>query len=147
MNKGLAIALSLAARFEGFYASPYLCPAGVPTIGYGATRYPDGRRVALTDSPVSKVQADALLRWEMEQVCVPAVHRLCPEVDNEYRLAALLDFTFNLGVGALKSSTLRRCVNAGEWDRVPDQLMRWVYGGGRRLPGLVRRRAAEASLI
>ena len=63
------------------------------------------------------------------------------------RLAAIVDFTFNLGAGRLQTSTLRRCINAGNWDRVPQELRRWVRGGGRVLPGLVRRREAEVALI
>lgn len=78
---------------------------------------------------------------------LPAVLRLCPAVDSPSRLGALVDFAYNAGTGALKASTLRRKVNAGEWGAVPTELRKWVKGGGRVLRGLVIRREAEAALI
>jgi len=141
------VAAELARRFEGCYLRPYLCPAGVPTIGYGATRYPDGRAVQLTDAPISPEAAERMLLLSVRQIYLPAVLVLCPGVHDSRRLAALIDFTFNLGAGNLRASTLRRRVNAGLWGDVPAELMKWVRGGGRVLPGLVRRRQAEADLI
>lgn len=141
------IAAALCRRFEGFSARPYLCPAGVPTIGYGATHYLDGRAVRLTDAPISREAADRLLVRMIERTYLPAVEQLCPGVDAPGRLAALVDFAFNLGAGRLRSSTLRRKVNSEEWSAVPDELRKWVIGGGRVLRGLVLRREAEAVLI
>ena len=143
----IQIAAALARRFEGLYLSPYLCPAGVPTIGYGATYYEDGTRVQLTDPPITRARAEVLLLWMVRTVYLPAVVKLCPAVDNPQRLAALIDFTFNLGAGQLKASTLRKRVNAGDWDAVPGELRKWTRGGGRVLRGLVIRREAEAALI
>jgi len=141
------VAAELCRRFEGFYSRPYLCPAGVPTIGYGATHYLDGRRVQLTDLPISRETAERLLLAQLERTYLPAVLRLCPEVRDARRLAALVDFTFNLGAGNLQASTLRRRVNAGQWEQVPAELRRWVRGGGKVLRGLVLRREAEAALL
>lgn len=141
------IAAALCRRFEGFRSHPYLCPAGVPTIGYGATHYLDGRPVRMTDPPVSREAADRLLLLQIRQTYRPAVLRLCPGVTDAGRLAALIDFTFNLGAGRLQPSTLRRRVNAGDWDAVPAELRKWVLGGGRVLPGLVTRREAEVGLL
>lgn len=146
-RRSISVAAALARRFEGCALEPYLCPAGVPTIGYGATFYEDGRRVKLTDYPISQDRANAILLYQVRTVFLPAVVRLCPGVDDEDRLAALIDFTFNLGAGNLRASTLRRRVNAGEWDHVPDELRKWVRAGGRVLRGLVARRAAEVALI
>lgn len=143
----VAVAAALARRFEGLYLTPYLCPAGVPTIGYGATYYPDGTRVQLTDPAITRERAEALLLWMVRTVYMPTVVKLCPGVDNPHRLAALIDFTFNLGQGNLKASTLRRKVNAGDWDAVPGELRKWTRGGGRVLKGLVLRREAEVALI
>lgn len=142
------IAAALARRFEGFAARPYLCPAGVPTIGYGATHYLDGRRVQLTDPPLTREGAERLLLRQIERVYLPAVLRQCPALVGESaeRLAALIDFTFNLGESALAASTLRRRVNAGHWHDVPEQLRRWIYARGVLLRGLVLRREAEAML-
>ena len=142
----ILVSTALAQRFEGLYLSPYLCPAGVPTIGYGATYYEDGTRVTLLDAPITRERAIALLQWMVRTVYLPTVMRLCPGIDNPNRLAALIDFTFNLGGSALKNSTLRRKVNAGRWAAVPTELRKWVMAAGKRLRGLVIRREAEAAL-
>jgi lysozyme len=145
----VAIAAALARRFEGLYLSPYLCPAGVATCGIGATYYENGTRVTLQDPPITRERAEALLLWMVRTVYLPAVLKLCPAVVHETpgRVAALIDFTFNLGAGNLKASTLRRKVNAGEWDAVPAEFMKWDKAGGRRLRGLTIRRQAEVDLL
>lgn len=78
-----------------------------------------------------------------------ATLRFCPVLatEPEGRLAAIVDFTFNLGAGRLQTSTLRRRVNQRDWPAAGTELRRWVYGGGKVLPGLVARRSAEAALI
>lgn len=144
----LDLAVSMCKRFEGFRANPYLCPAQVWTVGYGTTRYPDGRRVQPDDPPVSEVEARVLLDWELRTVCLPAVLRFCPNVANdEKRCNALVDFVYNLGAGRLQTSTLRRKIIAQDWAAARYEINRWVRGGGRVLPGLVLRRAAEAALL
>lgn len=147
VSDAIQIAAGLCRRFEGFQSVPYLCPAGVPTIGYGATHYADGRPVRMADAPISREDAEALLLATLRGTYLPAVQRLCPGVTRPGRLAALVDFTFNLGPGRLQASTLRRRVNAGDWDAVPGELRKWVMGGGRVLRGLVIRREAEAGLV
>jgi len=143
----LRLALPLILRFEGLRLRPYLCPAGVATIGAGATRYLDGHRVALTDPPITREAALVLLRDSAAREYVPAVLRLCPGADTAPRVAALVSFAFNLGVYALQASALRRRINAGDWPGAQAEMRRWVRGGGRVLPGLVLRRAAEAALL
>ena len=143
----IELAAALCRRFEGLYLRPYMCPAGVPTIGYGATYYEDGTRVTLKDPPITRERAEALLLWMVRTVYLPAVAKLCPGIDSPSRAAAIIDFTFNLGSGNLRMSTLRRRVNESRWDAVPGELMKWVLAGGRALPGLVRRREAECRLI
>lgn len=143
----LAVTLALIRRFEGLRLKPYLCSAGVPTIGYGATFYEDGVMVTLADPAITKDRAEALLRWHVRTVFLPQVIRLCPGINSPERLAAIIDFTFNLGSGALKGSNLRKRINAQDWDAVPDELRKWVRGGGKVLRGLVIRREAEAGLI
>lgn len=147
MMLAVELAAELSRRFEGCYLKPYLCPAGVPTIGYGATYYQDGSRVTLADPPITRTQAETLLLWMLRTVYAPQVRRLCPNVSSVPRQAALIDFTFNLGASALKNSTLRRRINAERWDDVPTELRKWVRGGGRILNGLVRRREAEIALL
>jgi len=143
----IEIAAALARRFEGCYLRPYLCPAGVPTIGYGATFYEDGTRVTLRDPPITRERAESMLMWMIRTKYLPDVIRLCPEIDSPERLAAIIDFTFNLGAGALSASTLRKRINEGRWGDVPSELRKWNKGGGKVLLGLVRRREAEAALI
>ena len=145
--EAVAIAASLCRQFEGLFLKPYFCPANVATIGFGSTRYEDGRRVTLADPPITKARAEELLMWEINRVCVPAVKRSCPDLKEPKKLAALLDFTFNLGSGNLHSSTLRKKINAEDWDAAQLELAKWVRGGGRVLPGLVKRRTAEAALL
>lgn len=149
MDRELAVkvAAALARRFEGCYLKPYLCPAGVPTIGYGATFYPNGHRVTLADPPITRTVAEVILLDQVRRIYLPAVLRLCPGVDDPERLAALIDFAFNLGTGRLKASTLRKRVNAGRWGDVPGELRKWTRAGGRVLRGLVLRREAEIALI
>ena len=147
MSDAVAIAAALVRRFEGLYRSPYLCPAGVPTIGYGATYYEDGTRVTLHDAPITAERAEHLLQWHVKTVYLPAACQLCPSVDTPERMAALIDFAYNLGAGNLKASTLRKRVNAGDWGSAPYELKKWDKAGGRILRGLTIRRAAEAALI
>ena len=145
MASDLEIAGALCRRFEGFYPRPYLCPANVPTIGYGSTRYEDGTKVSLTDPPVTRERAESLLQFELAH-CRKAVVKYCPGV-GDGTSAALIDFVYNLGAGRLAGSTLRKRVNAGDLDGARTEIMRWVRGGGKVLPGLVKRRAAEAALL
>lgn len=147
MNDFFDLVLALLFRFEGLRLHPYLCPAGVPTIGLGSTHYEDGRPVRLSDPAITRERAISLAQLDILRTFMPAVIRHCPGVDTPRRLAALVDFTYNLGGGRLGASTLRRKVNAGDWDGAKVELMKWVRGGGRVLPGLVRRRAAEVALL
>lgn len=135
--------------FEGVYLRPYLCPAGIPTIGVGSTRYENGVRVTLADPPITRARAEELLMWELRTECLPRVLKLCNTINawGPGAVAAIVDFTFNLGSGNLAASTLRRKILANDREGAKAELMRWVRGGGRVLPGLVKRRQAEAKLI
>lgn len=144
----LDAAEQLCRVFEGFRAKPYLCPAGIPTIGYGSTYYRDGRKVSLTDPPISEPEARELLQIELAHTYAPGVNRLCPGlVNHTSRFNAIVDFAYNLGVGRLQTSTLRRKINAQDWEGAKEQLMLWTRGGGKVLPGLERRRKAECLLM
>lgn len=138
-------AVDLVKRFEGFRASAYLCPAGVWTIGYGATYGPDGNRVTKDTPDIDEDGAERLLQRDLGHSAA-SVSRMVKVPLSDEQSGALASFAFNLGAGALKASTLLRRVNAMEWEDVPYQFSRWVFAGGRKLPGLVRRRAAEAEL-
>jgi lysozyme len=143
-------AIELAKRFEGFHrvpradpgrACPYICPAGYWTIGYGHLCDP-------THPPITEAEAEAYLARDLE-TALAATLRYCPVLatEPEGRLAAIVDFTFNLGAGRLQTSTLRRRITQRDWAAARLELRRWVYGGGRVLPGLVARRDSEALLL
>jgi len=143
-------AIDLAKRFEGFHrvpkndpgrAHPYVCPAGYWTIGYGHLCDPK-------HPPITEDEAERYLADDMT-TALTATLRYCPVLatESEGRLAAIVDFTFNLGAGRLQTSTLRRRVNQRDWRVAGDELRRWVYGGGRILPGLVLRREVEHDLL
>jgi lysozyme len=132
-------AIDLAKRFEGFSATPYICPAGFWTIGYG-------HLCQRSTGPIDKELGEIYLQQDM-QAAYNAVLRYCPVEMSESRLAALVDFTFNLGAGRLQTSTLRRRVLETNWSEAIYEIKRWVHGGGRVLPGLVIRREVEATLL
>lgn len=143
MDAALEAACVLARRWEGLRLDAYVCPAGVLTIGYGHTG-PD----VVPGMRITRERAEALLRLDMAKAMSGAI-RQCPSlaVGPSGRLAAIADFVFNLGEGRLKASTLRRKINNDEWDAVPGELRKWVWGGGKKLPGLVLRREAEIALV
>jgi len=144
----LEISVELCKRFEGFRAKPYLCPAGVPTIGYGATYYFDGTKVTLEDPPVEEIVAEELLREMLGNIYMVGILRVSPKViGNANILAALTDFAYNLGVPRYRASTLRKRIDIEDWERAATEIRRWNRGGGRILKGLVLRREAEAQLI
>jgi len=143
-------AIDLAKRFEGFHrvpradpvrAHPYVCPAGYWTIGYG--RLCDPKNPPITEDEAERYLADDLM------TALTATLRFYPVLatEPEERLAAIVDFTFNLGAGRLQTSTLRRRVNQRDWSGAATELRRWVHGGGKVLPGLVARREAEVMLV
>ncbi len=143
-------AIDMAKRFEGFHrvpkndpgrAYPYVCPAGYWTIGYGHLCDPK-------HPPITEAEAEGYLAADL-MTALNATLRFCPVLANEPegRLAAIIDFTFNLGAGRLQTSTLRRRVNQRDWLAAGQELRRWVHGGGRILPGLVARREAEVTFL
>lgn len=134
-NKGL----DLIKRFEGLRLDAYRCPAGIWTIGYGHTG-PDVREgLAITPS-----RAETLLRSDVGHFVAGVEGCAGPCTQGQYD--ALVSFAFNLGLDALRSSTLLKLHKLGQHKLAAAEFGRWVHGGGRELPGLVSRRAAEAAL-
>ena len=133
--------LDVIKRFEGFSPTVYICLAGYPTIGYGHVVKPQERE-QFADG-ITAEQAETLLRQDV-QTAERAVLRLITVPLTDGQFDALVSFTFNLGAGALQRSTLRRRVNRGDHAGVPAELRKWVWAGGRKLEGLVKRRKAEA---
>ena len=132
--------LDLICRVEGFSPVIYICPAGYPTIGYGHL-ITEANKEQFLDG-VDEDEALELLRQDVT-VAERAVLRLISVPLTQGQFDALVSFTFNLGSGALQRSTLRRKVNREEHDDVPAEFMKWVWAGGRKLRGLVKRRKAE----
>lgn len=145
------VAVDLAKRFEGFHrvpkkdplrrAHPYICPAGFWTVGFGHLCKPD-------HPPITETEAEAYLAQDL-MTALAATLRYCPVLatESEFRLAAIVDFTFNLGAGRLQTSTLRRRVNQRDWSEAAQELRRWVYGGGKVLPGLAARRNDQCLML
>lgn len=145
--KASADCLRLIREFEGFRAKPYLCPAGVPTIGLGSTRYEDGRPVTLKDAPIDEARAAAIVMATLAKEYEPAVARYVQVPLNQRQFDALVDFAYNAGAQNLRTSTLLKKLNAGDYAGAGAEFGKWVMAGGKALPGLVRRREAERKLF
>lgn len=138
--------IDLIKQFEGYYSKAYLCPAGVPTIGYGSTMWNDGRKVKMGEK-ITKEGAELLLHWELNKKSI-ALKGLSL---NQNQADALLSFIYNLGIGAFDKSTLKKKIKLNPNDpAIRDEFMKWnkarVGGKLMELKGLTRRRIAEANL-
>lgn len=136
--------IALIKRFEGYSSSIYLDAAGLPTIGYGHLLH--AHELPRYAGGIDESEATKLLAQDTT-VAQIAVATLIRRMLAQHQFDALVSFTFNLGSGCLQRSSLRRVINAGEDDEVARQWMRFVWAGGRKLPGLVARRAAELALF
>lgn len=138
--------LALITASEGFRPEPYLCPANVPTIGYGTTRYPNGKKVSLQDAAISQLQGIEFLKHDVA-VFEIAVDAMATDALTQNQFNALVSFAYNLGSTALKGSTLLKKVNANPNDSgIVSEFLKWVYANGKKMPGLVTRRSKEAQL-
>ncbi len=143
----IAVATALGERWEGFRSAPYLCPAGIPSIGFGATYYENGVRVTLNDPPITRERAARLLAWHILRMYLPATMHLCPNIDTPERLGSITDFCLNLGSGSLRSSNLRKKILANDWVAVPAELRKWTKANGKILRGLMLRREDEIGYL
>lgn len=140
------LAANIIKEFEGFSAKPYLCPANVPTIGYGSTMYNNGERVTMGDPEITEEQATEMLMDTIKGV-EKQIKKVLTVKLKPHQMAALVSFTYNVGIGNLANSTLLAWVNSNpDFPRIPEQFRRWNKGGGKVLPGLVRRREEEIKL-
>ena len=146
-NEALEVAESLCKQFEGFSGVPYICPAGMATIGYGTVFKPGGSKVSLDHPAITKETAEEWLRQSILYYML-AVIKLSPILlKYPQKLGAITSFAYNLGTARYKASTLRTRVNEENWPDAVTELHKWRRGGGKVLLGLVRRRAAEAKFI
>ncbi len=145
--KTSAKGLALIKKYEGFFNKPYLDPVGIPTIGYGVIKYPNGKRVTMNDPAMTEKQASDMLAQLLEQTYEKDVNRLVKVALNQNQFDALVSFTYNLGGTNLGNSTLLRKININPCDpTIKAEFPRWNRAGGRVLAGLTRRRKEEADL-
>jgi len=138
--------LDLIKQFEGLKLKPYLCPAGIPTLGFGNTYYPDGTKVKLTDPAITQEKAEELLKFLLVSY-EKAVDSFCRDDISQGNFDALVSFAYNLGTGALQKSTLIKKVNLNPKDvTIADEFLKWNKSNGTILKGLTLRRQAEANL-
>ena len=131
---------------EGLSLDAYRDPVGIPTIGYGATTYPDGSPVQMGDQ-ITQSEAEELLQWHLDKAAAE-VDELVEVPLAEHEKAALTDFTYNVGSGALAGSTLLQKLNQGQKEAAANEFQRWVHGsGGQVLPGLATRRAENEKMF
>ena len=141
-DKGVAI----IKQFEGCRLEPYLDTGGVPTIGYGCTRYENGAVVQLSDLPINQLRANELLAHRLVEFESGVSGSLKVSV-SQNQFDALVSFAFNVGVGNLKSSTLLQKLNACDDVGAAAEFSRWYFDNKKPLKGLLRRRVAEMQLF
>lgn len=147
-----AAGLATVKEFEGLRLKAYKCPAGVWTIGYGHTSSA-GPPTVTPDLEITKADAEVILKRDMRQY-ENGVSDLVQTGITQGQFDALVSFAYNVGIGSLlphqppglARSTLLKRVNSGRFEDVPAEFMKWTKGGGKELPGLVRRRRAEVKL-
>jgi lysozyme len=145
-SKAVTVAIKLIKKWEGFMPEAYLCPAGVPTIGYGSTFYENGEEVKMTDEKIERDRAQEILISHVKDV-EAQVRKVLKHELNANQLGALISFTYNLGIGNLKRSTLLIVINNEPSNQnIERELKRWVKSGDKVLKGLVARRAEESEL-
>lgn len=137
-------AIDLIKKYEGFRPQSYQDSVGVWTIGYGTTRI-NGQLVK-ADMTITEDQALQLVQQEVNKLW-SQIESITKVSLNDNQMNALVDFAYNLGFSALKTSTLMQLVNESKFDEAANQFPRWVYAGGKILPGLVKRREAERQLF
>lgn len=132
--------IDLIKHFEGCELEAYKCPAGVWTIGYGHIK---GVKEGMT---ITEQQAEEMLKSELNEY-EGYINNLVTAELNQNQFDAMVSWVYNLGGGNLGASTLLKVLNAGDYDGVPAQIMRWNKAGGKVLEGLTRRRQAEADMF
>jgi len=141
-NKGYL----LITNHEGLRLKPYLCPAKIPTIGYGNTYYTDGKRVTLLDKEITKQQAFDMFK-EVANRFAKRVDELVTSNINQNQFNSLVSFAYNVGTGNFSSSTLLKKVNRNPNDlSIKDEFLRWNKAGGKVINGLTNRRNEEANI-
>lgn len=138
--------IDLIVKFEGFSSVPYLCPASIPTIGFGSTRYADGTKVKLIDMPITEVEAMELLRETLVNF-EKCINKNVKVPLNQNQFDSLVSFVYNVGCGNFEKSTLLKKLNEEDYIGASDEFVRWNKANGVPLRGLTARRLAERDLF
>ena len=139
--------LKLIKKFEGLSLKPYLCSAGIPTIGFGNTFYENMKKVTLQDETITEERADSLFNFLVTTNFVNVVNRLVIVDINQNQFDALVSFVYNLGSGNFEKSTLLKKVNQEDFIGASLEFEKWNRAGGKVLNGLTKRRLAEKELF
>jgi lysozyme len=136
----------LIKSFEGLSLKPYKCSAGVPTIGYGSTYYENGIKVQMSDAPITGARAEILLKNVADRFAQKVANLIKkPITQNQFN--ALVSFAFNVGSGALASSTLLKLVNENPNNAmISKEFLKWNKANGKTIQGLTNRRIKESAL-
>ena len=136
----------LIKRFEGYSDRPYKCPAGISTIGYGNTYYPNGTKVKITDHKITKEYANEILAHTADEFAADVLKLVKTNITVN-QLNALTSFAYNVGVANLQKSTLLKLVNINPNDAmIAKEFLKWNKAAGKELKGLTNRRIAESAL-
>lgn len=136
----------LIKRFEGYSDRPYKCPAGISTIGYGNTYYPNGTKVKITDKQITREYANEILAHTADEFAADVL-KLVKSKISVNQLNALTSFAYNVGVANLQKSTLLKLVNLNPNDAmIAKEFLKWNKAAGKELKGLTNRRIAESAL-
>jgi lysozyme len=133
--------IELIKSLEGFRSEPYVCAGGYLTIGYGHKLLPSDSYKIISPEKAQQILENDLRRIER------LVLKYINVGINDDQFAALVSFTFNVGAAALQRSTLRQKINYGYYEDGAKEFLKWVYAGGRKIIGLVRRRRLESELF
>lgn len=139
--------LDLIKEFESFKSKPYLCPAGVPTIGYGSTYYPDGKKVTLQDKEITEQKACEILEYVANKDFGNNINKVVKVGLSQNQFDALVSFSYNIGNGNFNSSTLLKLLSNKFYSEASMQILRWDKASGATLAGLTKRRKAEKALF
>lgn len=139
--------LNLIKKYEGFSSKPYMCPANVPTIGYGSTYYPNGTKVKISDGKISEEDATQILEYIAQKDFGSAVNKFVIVDLTQNQFDALVSFAYNIGRTSFENSTLLKLLNRGEYEAAAEQFEKWNKSGGRVLSGLTKRRFDEQKLF
>ena len=137
--------IALIKKFEGCRLKAYKCPANIWTIGYGHTGVVNGKPIT-EKTTITELMAETLLVIDLQRF-EKAINQLVKKPLTQNNFDSLISFVFNIGISAFEKSSMLKLINQGHFDLAAQQFDRWIYGGGKKLAGLIKRRAEEKMLF